>query len=447
MARVLLVEDNEANRAMLARRLKAAGFEVVPAGDGREAVAAALDQRPDIILMDLALPGIDGWEATRQIKERPETRDIPVIAVTAHAMPGDRDRAFQSGCDDYETKPVEMSRLLGKIEALLAKRGVPMPAKPARGAERGTRSPERGAQEESGAKDLPARSASDGGSLDPSLALRAGNESSCAPPAPRPALPDGSSCPVVSKRILVVEDNDANRQLLARRLSRQGFQVGEAADGKQGLEMLRSRGFDLMLLDIMMPEMDGYQVLEIVKSDPVMREIPVIMISALDAMDSVVRCIEMGAEDYLTKPYDPVLLHARVSACLDKKRLRDQELEYLRQVAALTNAAVSVEAGAFDPASLDEVTRRDDELGRLARMFQHMAVEVQAREQRLRQEVQQLRVEIDEARKRQDVAKITGSETFVGTQQKLEMLRQRNRARQEQRRRAEAAGEPAGEAG
>ncbi|MES3020866.1 MAG: adenylate/guanylate cyclase domain-containing protein [Pseudomonadota bacterium] len=130
--------------------------------------------------------------------------------------------------------------------------------------------------------------------------------------------------------VLVVDDNALNRDLLARRLQRQGHVVTLAEDGLQALEMLRTVPFDLVLLDIMMPQMNGYQVLENLKADEKLRHIPVIMISALDDIDSVVRCIELGAEDYLPKPFNPVLLKARISACLEKKRLRDKEQAYLQ---------------------------------------------------------------------------------------------------------------------
>jgi CheY-like chemotaxis protein len=186
--------------------------------------------------------------------------------------------------------------------------------------------------------------------------------------------------------LLVVDDNRMNRIKLARSLEQQGHTVALAENGQQALEMLRVQSFDLVLLDIMMPEMDGYQVLKHMKGDSALRDIPVIVISALDEMESVVRCIEMGAEDYLPKPFDPVLLKARIGACLEKKRLRDQELEYLQQVVRLTDAAAAVEAKRFDPDSLADVARRTDELGQLARVFQRMAREVDAREQYLKQE-------------------------------------------------------------
>jgi len=121
MATILYVEDNEDNVFMLSRRLRRRGFDVRVAKDGKEGVAKAVTEQPDLILMDLALPVIDGWEATRKLKSMPETRDIPVIAVSSHAMSGDREKALAAGCDDYDTKPVEFGRLLDKIETLLAR--------------------------------------------------------------------------------------------------------------------------------------------------------------------------------------------------------------------------------------------------------------------------------------------------------------------------------------
>lgn len=120
MHRVLLVEDNEMNRDMLSRRLRKKGFEVDMALDGAQGVAMARSGGYDMVLMDMSLPVIDGWEATRQLRAAPETRDVPIIALTAHAMAGDRDRAIDAGCNDYDTKPVEIERLLQKMSTLLA---------------------------------------------------------------------------------------------------------------------------------------------------------------------------------------------------------------------------------------------------------------------------------------------------------------------------------------
>jgi class 3 adenylate cyclase/CheY-like chemotaxis protein len=134
--------------------------------------------------------------------------------------------------------------------------------------------------------------------------------------------------------VLVVDDNANNRDMLSRRIERLGHAVALAVNGREALAMMAAQPFDLVLLDIMMPEMNGYQVLEYLREDHQLRHIPVIVISAIDDIESIVRCIELGAEDYLSKPFNPVLLRARIGACLEKKRLRDQEQVYLRQIEA-----------------------------------------------------------------------------------------------------------------
>ncbi len=149
--------------------------------------------------------------------------------------------------------------------------------------------------------------------------------------------------------LLVVDDNETNRDVLGRRLEREGFRVSSAENGRRALEMVRATSFDLVLLDIMMPEIDGYQVLSQMKADPHLHDIPVIMISALDEIQSVVRCIETGAEDYLNKPFDPVLLRARIGASLEKKRLRDEQK---RKTAELEKAIEEAESQRRESESL-----------------------------------------------------------------------------------------------
>jgi len=224
--------------------------------------------------------------------------------------------------------------------------------------------------------------------------------------------------------ILVVDDQRTNRLKLSLGLKQQGHTAGEAENGMQALEKLRAEAFDLVLLDIIMPEMDGYQVLEQMKADPVLRDVPVIVISAMDDLESVVKGIELGAEDYLPKTFDPVLLRARIGACLEKKRLRDQEVDYLRNVARVTDAAAAVETETYDSQALADVAARTDALGQLARVFSRMATEIYAREQRLKQQVQQLRIELDEARQAQQVAEITESDYFQELEAKAQDLRQ-----------------------
>ena len=202
--------------------------------------------------------------------------------------------------------------------------------------------------------------------------------------------------------LLVVDDNKINLMMLTRALTSQGYQVSTAMDGGQALKILESNQaatIDVVLLDILMPDMDGYQLLEQIKGKEQLRHIPVIMISALDEMDSVIKCIEMGATDYLHKPYNPALLEARLNATLVEKRMRDLELEYLEQVGHVVEAAESVETSTYNPDSLKEVAARDDALGQLASVFQRMANEVHLREQRLKQQLEQLRLDVEDMKK------------------------------------------------
>jgi CheY-like chemotaxis protein len=288
MRKILVVEDNEVNRNMLKRRLERRGFEVVTAPDGAQGMAVATAEAPDLIVMDLSLPVLNGWDATRRLKASAATQSIPIIALTAHAMSGDRGKALAAGCDDYDTKPIEWPRLMAKLDALL-RQGAPSPDEPVQ-----------------------------------SLAAAPASQAEPAAAVAVDAAPSG--------HVLVVDDNVANRELLSRRLLGQGHTVATAENGRQALEMLQRQPFDLVLLDIMMPEVDGYQVLEQLKADARLCHIPVIMISALGEIASVARCIEMGADDYLPKPFNPVLLKARVDACLEKKRLRDREVQLYEQL-------------------------------------------------------------------------------------------------------------------
>lgn len=227
-------------------------------------------------------------------------------------------------------------------------------------------------------------------------------------------------------RVLVVDDAPVNRMLLAAALRAQGHAVTTAENGLQALEALEAAPpeFDVILLDLLMPELDGFETLRRIKESPALRHLPVIVISDLDQIDSIVRCIETGATDYLPKPFNPALLRARLQSSLAEKRLRDLELEYLEQVSRVIAAAGAVEAGHFDPAALDGVASRDDALGALARTFQRMAREVRARQERLERTVRELRIEIDEARKERQVQGITGSDYFVGLRDQAQRLRE-----------------------
>src|SRR6266576_4146606 len=234
------------------------------------------------------------------------------------------------------------------------------------------------------------------------------------------------STPAIS--LLVVDDNSMNRIMLSRYITKLGYQATLVENGRQALDKLQGEPFDLVLLDVQMPKMDGYEVLEHLKADPRLRDIPVIMISAVEELESVVTCIELGAQDYLPKPFNSVLLRARLTACLERKRLRDQEVDYLQQVGRVTAAAAAIKANTFELECLDGVARRPDELGQLAQVFQDMARQVYAREQQLQRQVQQLRIEIDQERRAREVADITESEYFQQLLGKADELRNRVKA-------------------
>ena len=273
MKKILVVEDVEFNRDLLVQLLED-DYEIVTAVNGAAGIETTERERPDLIIMDLSLPVVDGWEATRRIKADPDLAAIPVIALTAHVMRGDEEKALACGCSDYLTKPIDEAQLLGKIRALLAKH---------RNA--GVNEADTGKRASAG----------------------------------RP-------------RILIVDDEPFNVDLLEQELELIDCETASAPDGRKALQILALQPIDLILLDVVMPKLDGVSVLKQIKADPELRHIPVIIISASSDLDRVARCIELGAEDYLPKPFERVLLHARIGACLDRKRLRDQEITHLKQI-------------------------------------------------------------------------------------------------------------------
>ena len=224
-------------------------------------------------------------------------------------------------------------------------------------------------------------------------------------------------------RVLVVDDEAGNRDLLARRLQREGYAVVAAAGGHEALALMGKGGVDVVLLDVMMPDLDGFAVLERLKADAASHDVPVIMISALDDLSAIARCIEAGAVDYLPKPFEPAILRARLAASLAEKRFRDQEKDLVRALGVVTAAATAVEAGAYQPGQLGAIAQRGDAVGRLARVMDRMATEVGERESRLRSRVEQLRDEIGVAQQTRDFAvapqddRLKAGETFAGRYQ------------------------------
>ncbi len=225
----------------------------------------------------------------------------------------------------------------------------------------------------------------------------------------------------------MVDDNDLNRDLLGRRLRQLGHEVDPAGDGDTALRMLPRRPYDVVLLDIIMPGLDGYQVLERLQADVELASIPVLVISSLTEMDSVARCIKLGAVDFLPKNVDPVVLHARVGRSIQQKRARDREISYLKDVAALTAAAASVrDSRAVDEESIGRVARRGDDLGELARAFGRMVHEINQREAALRAQLAEIqRLDVDATSRSQAVTEITESEYFQQLRAKVLALRQR----------------------
>ena len=227
-----------------------------------------------------------------------------------------------------------------------------------------------------------------------------------------------TSINVKGSMILVVDDNPANCDL-SRQLKRQGYTVTIAANAPRAMRLLKAIPYDLILLDVIMPGMNSIELLEQLKRHADWRHIPVIMISALDEIDGAVECIELGAEDYLHKPFDPTLLKARIGACLEKKRLTDQEILYLQQVERLTTAAAAVEMKTFNPDSLVDLVQQPNKLGQLARVFQRMAQEISSREQHLAQQVHLLQVAIDDGQKKRMVAEVAATDHFRQLQKRI----------------------------
>ena len=389
--RILLAEDSAVNQQVALKLLEQLGYRADVASNGLE-VLAALDRQPyDVVLMDVQMPELDGLDATRRICERWPAEVRPrIVAMTANAMREDREACFAAGMDEYVAKPIrpnELAQALSRARPLeaphsgrgghrreprresgrepeRARRGgfpgggdrhVPQRrARPRRDTPNDAEAGRRGGAASGSAHAEVERPDLRGGKLLGALPRARGTsekrrgrrhrrarrsnrarvrcppgDSRCAPVAggvvSAPAAPPGT--------ILIVDDNRVNSLLLSRGLEQQGHTVVFAKHGREALDLLRGRHFDLMLLDVLMPELDGYQVLAELKLDPHLRDLPVLMTSSLDELDSVVKCIEMGAEDYLNKPINPVLLNARITASLEKKRLRDQQRELIGKFA------------------------------------------------------------------------------------------------------------------
>ncbi len=254
------------------------------------------------------------------------------------------------------------------------------------------------------------------------------------PPAPAPAGPAGARAGTGRLRrsghLLVVDDQPLNRELLRDRLQREGYSVAMAEDGLQALEKVRRSSFDLILLDVMMPGLDGYSVLQRLKQDEELRDIPVIMISAIDELASVVTCIEHGAEEYLPKPFNPTLLRARIGACLEKKALRDQEKRIYRAlVASQEQLAQELERASRAIASLPPAVEADGAMAPVLAAFRRMSSAVARRETQLREQIRELEIELNPAAVQGQVGSILADPSFQAISERARALRQRRQQR------------------
>lgn len=271
VGRILVVDDDVLNRTLLAASLEEAGHIVQIARNGRQALEVLGAHPFDLVLLDLLMPEMDGFQVLERMRGSSLLQHIPVIIISAADEKESVVRSIEMGATDYILKPFDPVLLHTRINASLAI---------------------------SGHRRLSIHEQTSAG------------------------------------EILVVDDDLLSRTSLSTSLEENGYAVQTAESGRQALKMLQERPFDVVLLDLLMPEMDGFQVLERIKSRSAWQHIPVIIVSAAEEMESVVRCIEMGATDHLPKPFDPAVLNARINASLAAKRLHDQEQTYLKIIQA-----------------------------------------------------------------------------------------------------------------
>ena len=257
---LLIVDDNAMNRDMLARRLEREGYAITTASGGKAALELLGKQNFDLVLLDILMPDIDGYQVLEQLKADVRTREIPVVMLTAVHEMDSVVRCFEMGVEDYLTKPFNIPFVKSRISSCLHSTTVK--------GKTGNKGPQPGSDEH---------------------------------------------------RLLIVDDNAMNRDMLARRLEHEGYYITTATGGRQALELVDKERFSLILLDILMPDMDGYEVLEKLKYNDATKDIPVIMLTAVNEVESVKHCIDLGAEDYLIKPFNSVLLKSRIAATLLSK--------------------------------------------------------------------------------------------------------------------------------
>lgn len=407
--RVLVVNDADSTRRLLKMNLEMQGYSVGLAANG-QAGLEALEREPwDLVLLDLSMPEMDGMQLLEILRGHAELRQVPVIVVSASEERDSVRRCLELGASDYLALPVEPSLLRARVASALAGRRLQAAElEHARGLTELNRALSDLAQGKSPRLSEGLLQRDDGlGELGRSL-LGVNREQLGL------SLPPQEISLLTAGRILVVEDEAASRQMLVLLLRQMGYHLDTAVDGLDAWEKVQKEAFDVILLDLMMPRMNGFEFLEQIRHHPQLKELPVIVISANEDVQEVVRLIEMGARDHLVKPFNPLLLGARLRACLAGKRLRDQELAYLRGVSTLTSAAADLESDCFDSDSLAGLAERDDALGRLARVFREMAGQLVARQRGLRLQVESLREELEAARGRARLAESTHTDYFQG---------------------------------
>lgn len=271
MKTILVVEDNELNMKLVRGLLGLGAYRILEAADAEAALELAGRELPDLILMDIQLPGMDGLTATRKLKADDRLGHIPVVALTSYAMAGDEKKAVAAGCDGYLTKPIDTRSFIGKVEAFLA----PDPAD---------------LEDEGQAGGVPQ------------------------PPARVRSQP----------LVLLVDDEPKNVKLLSAKLAGQPYTIKSAFDGAEALEMVSQHQPDLILLDVMMPGMDGYEVTRRLKQEEATRGIPIIMITALDGPEDKAKGMALGAEEFLTKPVNTAELLARLGSMVKLKQFKEQ---------------------------------------------------------------------------------------------------------------------------
>ena len=317
MAKILIIEDNSLCMEMASELLKDATHTVFKAESASEGIESAIKHTPDLILMDLELPDIDGLSATRRLKENIETSDIPIVAFTARVMQSDRDEAFKAGCCGFISKPIDVSRFVHLVESFLtykcaSKININHYCVNKTSHENET-SPvtEPAGQSQISCMDSLNNSGADSGILH--------TDTIC----------DDNNNRLNPHNILIVDDNPMNTEIIKEVLEQSGQNSKIANNGQQALDFANREKFDLILLDIMMPEMSGFEVIRQLKSNPATENIPFIIISALDNTEDIIRGFNMGSYQYITKPFKINELKARILSILKIKDLNDQQENFM----------------------------------------------------------------------------------------------------------------------